>query len=345
MVSSPLAYLRRFKHTKEEGPHVRYTRLGRTELEVSRICFGTWQTGGDWGAVEEREAREATRRSLELGVNFFDTAHAYGFGASERLLGQSLADELRSRRDEIVIATKGGLRRDGDEVVRDSSSKWLRKSLEQSLRHLGTDYVDLYQLHWPDPNTPFEQTGEALAEFVAEGKVRHVGVSNFDTEQMAALARSCKVETLQPPYHLFRRDIEDGILPYCREQGIGVLVYSPLAHGLLAGKFDSDAEFEEGDWRASSPVFQGDDFRSNVEIVKELARFAQERGHTVAQLAVAWALANPAVDAAIVGVRRPDHIDGTAPAADIDLTPDDMRDIEEIVEGAVPVGGPSPEAG
>lgn len=322
---------------------MRYTRLGRTDLEVSRICFGTWQTGGEWGAVEGEEAKAAVGRALELGVNFFDTAQAYGFGASEKLLGESL-EQLGARRDEMVIATKGGLRMEGDDLVRDSSANWLRKGLANSLRFLRTDYIDLYQVHWPDAGTPFEETGRALDDFVKEGKVRYVGVSNFDADQMAALERARKVDTLQPPYHLFRRDIEEEVLPFCREHGIGVLVYSPLAHGLLTGKFDSDAEFSEDDWRGQSSVFQGDDFRSNVEIVKELARFARERGHTVAQLAVAWTLANPAVDSAIVGVRRPDHIEGTAPAADIDLTPDDMRDIEEIVEGAVPVGGPSPEA-
>lgn len=322
---------------------MRYTRLGQTDLEVSRICFGTWQTGGDWGAVEVEEAKAAVGRALELGLNFFDTAQAYGFGASEKLLGESL-EQLGGRRDEVVIATKGGLRMEGDDLVRDSSAKWLRTGLTDSLRFLRTDYIDLYQLHWPDADTPFEETGQALDDFVKEGKVRYVGVSNFDVHEMAALERARKIDTLQPPYHLFRRDIEEEVLPFCRERGIGVLVYSPLAHGLLTGKFDSDTEFAEDDWRGQSSVFQGDDFRSNVEIVKELARFARERGHTVAQLAVAWTLANPAVDSAIVGVRRPDHIEGTAPAADIDLTPDDMRDIEEIVEGAVPVGGPSPEA-
>ncbi len=322
---------------------MRYAKLGRTDLEVSRICFGTWQAGGEWGAVEEGDAKAAVRRALELGINFFDTAHAYGLGASEKLLGESLAPEISGRRDEVVIATKGGLRAEGGGVVRDSSPGWLRLGIEESLRNLGTDYVDLYQVHWPDADTPFEETGRALDEFVEEGKTRHVGVSNFDAEQMAALERTRKIETLQPPYHLFRRDIEGEVLNYCRRSRIGVLVYSPLAHGLLSGKFDPDAELHEDDWRASSSVFSGDELRGNLEIVKELARYAGERGQTVAQLAVAWTLANPDVDAAIVGVRRPDHIEGTAPATDVDLSADDLREIEEIVEGAVPIGGPSPE--
>ena len=323
---------------------MRYTKLGRTDLEVSRVCFGTWQTGGDWGAVEAEEAKAAARRALELGVNFFDTAQGYGWGESERLLGEALAGELSGHREEVVIATKGGLRMDGDELVRDSSAKWLRAGLEDSLRFLGTDHIDLYQVHWPDTDTPFEETGEALSDFIEEGKIRHAGVSNFDADEMAALSRGVHLAALQPPYHLFRRDVEAEILPYCREHGIGVLVYGPLAHGLLSGKLDADSEFDDGDWRAQSDVFRGDDFRANVEIVKELGRFARERGQTVAQLAVAWTLANPTVDCAIVGARRSDHIEGTAPAADLELTADDLKEIGEIVEGAVPVGGPSPEA-
>jgi aryl-alcohol dehydrogenase-like predicted oxidoreductase len=313
---------------------VRYTRLGQTDLEVSRICFGTWQTGGEWGAFEEHEAVSAARAALDLGINFFDTAQAYGFGESERLLARSLELGSPSRRDEVVIATKGGLRPEGDDVLRDSS-----------LRELDTDHIDLYQVHWPDDDTPFEQTASTLAELVREGKIRYVGVSNFDADQMADFERTRKIDTLQPPYHLFRRDIEKEILPYCREHGIGVLVYGPLAHGLLTGKFDTDTEFPEGDWRAGSSVFQGAEFEGNLQIVGELGRFAEERGHSVAQLAIAWTLSDPAVDVAIVGARRPDHIQGTAPAGDIELSSDDRAEIEEIIEGAVPVGGPSPEGG
>ncbi len=323
---------------------MRYTRLGQTDLEVSRVCFGTWQTGGDWGAVEADEAKAAARRALDLGINFFDTAQAYGFGDSERLLGQALELGTSSRRGEVVVATKGGLRMDGDELVRDSSRDWLRKGIDASLKTLGTDYVDLYQVHWPDPDTSFEETGEALQELVSEGKTRYVGVSNFDADELAALERTRKVDALQPPYHLFRRDIEHETLPYCREHGIGVLVYGPLGHGLLTGKLDTETEFAEGDWRAESDDFQGDQFEGNVQIVGELSRFAEERGLTVAQLAVAWTLSSPGVDVAIVGARRPDQIEGTAPAGDIEITLEDRGEIDEVMEGATPVGGPSPES-
>jgi aryl-alcohol dehydrogenase-like predicted oxidoreductase len=319
---------------------MRYTTLGRTNLRVSRVCFGTWQFGGDWGSLEERENVAAMRRALELGINFFDTAQAYGFGVSEQLVSKALRDELRTRRDEIVLATKGGLRMEGDKLLRDSSPEWLRRGVEESLRNLGVDHIDLYQVHWPDRDTPFEETAAALGDLVGEGKIVHVGVSNFDVSQMAEFA---SVETLQPPYHLFRRDIERDVLPYCREHDIGVLVYGPLAHGLLTGKFDEGSEFAADDWRSSSDLFQGEAFRRNVERVGALAAFADERGWTVAQLAVAWTLANPAVHVAIVGARRPDQIEGTAPAADIELSDDDLREIDGVMEGAVAVGGPTPE--
>ena len=317
--------------------------LGGTDLDVSRICFGTWQFGGDWGSLDEQAAVDAMRRALELGINFFDTAQGYGFGTSEQLVGRALGDELRSRRDEVVIATKGGLRMDDSGLVRDSSPEWLRRGVDESLGHLGVEHIDLYQVHWPDHDTPFEETAGALEDLVGEGKIRHAGVSNFNVEEMEAFARTRPVETLQPPYHLFRRDIERDVLPYCREHDIGVLAYGPLAHGLLSGKFDRDTRLSDDDWRSSSELFQGENFERNVAVVEELGAFAEERGYTVAQLAVAWTLAQPGVHVAIVGARRPDHIEGTAPAADLELSDDDLELIDSIMEGAVAVAGPTPE--
>jgi aryl-alcohol dehydrogenase-like predicted oxidoreductase len=317
--------------------------LGRTGLHVSRICFGTWQFGGEWGSTEEHDSTAAIRRALELDINFFDTAQAYGFGASEELLGNALRDELRARRDDIVIATKGGLRQAGDGVERDSSPEFLRSGVDDSLRHLGIDHIDLYQVHWPDPETPIEETAGALDELVQAGKIRHAGVSNYSAEQLATFEAARPVETLQPPYHLFRRDIEGDALPWAREHDVGVLVYSPLAHGLLTGKFDEGTSFAGDDWRSSSDVFEGDEFRTNLEKVRELERFAGEIGHTVTELAVAWTLAQPGVHVAIVGARKPSHIEGSAPAADLELSREHLDRIERIMEGAVPVGGPSPE--
>jgi hypothetical protein len=319
------------------------TTLGMTNLEVSRIAFGAWQLGGEWGTFDEDAAIAAIRHAREVGIDFFDTAQAYGFGASERLLGRALRDDLDHRRDEVVIATKGGLRPQGDGVVRDSSPAWLRQGAEESLRALDLDHIDLYQVHWPDPEVPFAETAGALQELVDEGKLRHVGVSNYDAAQMAEFARTRPVETLQPPYHLFRRDIEAEVLPYAGEHDIGVLVYAPLAHGLLSGTMDESTEFAADDWRSGSPMFTGDAFRRNLETARQLERFAGERGHTVGQLAIAWTLAHPAVHVAIVGARRAEHIEASALAADIELTPVDLAEIEQIMSGAVAVGGPTPE--
>jgi aryl-alcohol dehydrogenase-like predicted oxidoreductase len=314
------------------------------DLEVSRIAFGTWQLGGDWGGFDEAEAIRAIRYARALGVNFFDTAQAYGFGASERLLGRALRDELADRRDQVVIATKGGLRMAGEHLVRDSSPAWLRQGVDQSLAALAVDYIDLYQVHWPDPDTPFEETALALQELVDEGKIRHVGVSNFSAAQMADFARTRPVETLQPAYHLFRREIEATALPYTRDQNIGVLVYGPLAHGLLTGAFDEHATFPPDDWRSQSDVFRGEALRRNVEKVRQLERFARERGHTVSQLAIAWTLARPGVDVAIVGSRRTAHIEESLGALDLRLTAEDLEATDRIMTGAEEVGGPSPES-
>jgi len=232
---------------------------------------------------------------------------------------------------------------EGNILVRDSSPAWLRQGLESSLRALGTDYIDLYQIHWPDPKTPFEQTARALDDFVRDGKVRYVGVSNFDISQMETFGRTRRVDTLQPPYDLFRRDIEQTALPYCVGHGIGVLIYGPMAHGLLAGAMTPATTFAAGDWRSTSDLFRGQAFRRNLQIVDELRQFAQQRGCTVAQLAIAWTLANPAVDVAIVGARRPAQIEQTAPAAEIHLTATDLAEIERITTAAVSAGGPAPE--
>ena len=319
-------------------------RLGMTRLDVSPIAFGAWQLGGEWGQFDADEAVAAIRHARSLGVNLFDTAQGYGFGASERVLGQALRDDLDNRRDEVVIATKGGLRMTDDGLVRDSSPEWLRTGVDDSLRALGVDHVDLYQVHWPDPVVPFAETAGALEELVQEGKIGHVGVSNFDAAQMAEFARTRPVETLQPPYHLFRRDIETDVLPYAREHDIGVLAYGPLAHGLLTGALDEDTTFAPDDWRSGAPFFKGEEYRHNVQVVRELERFASEElGVSVSRLAIAWALANPAVQVAIVGARSPRHIEDSVAAAELRLSQDELEQIDRIVSSAALLSGPSPE--
>jgi aryl-alcohol dehydrogenase-like predicted oxidoreductase len=318
---------------------VRSIELGKSGLEVSRICFGSWQFGGAWGSVERDEAIAAVRAALDQGVTFFDTARAYGFGTSEALLAEALGDDIH--RDDVVVATKGGLRQVDGGVARDASPAFLREGVEESLRHLGVEAIDLYQVHWPDANTPFEETGAALRELVDEGKVRHVGVSNFSPAQMEELSRTVEVESNQPPYSLFNRAIEEDVLPWCREQDIGLLVYGPLSHGLLSGGFDPST-FAEDDWRRGHEPFEGEALERNLAAVQRLKEFAEQRGHTLPQLAVAWVLAQPGVHVAIVGARRPAHVEGIAPAADIELSADDLAQIDELT-GAAKAWGLTPE--
>jgi aryl-alcohol dehydrogenase-like predicted oxidoreductase len=310
---------------------------------VSRLAFGTWQLGGDWGRFEEDQAIAAIRRARALGINFFDTAQGYGWGASERMLGRALEDELRRNRADVVVASKGGLRMNDGELVRDSSREWLRRGVEESLHALGTDYLDLYQVHWPDPGVPFAETAGALQELVEAGKIRHIGVSNFGAPQIAQFSSARSVEAVQPPYSILRREIEKDVLPYALEHDLGVLVYGPLAHGLLTGSITEDTTFAPDDWRSKSSIFRGETLRRELAVVRDLERLARERDQTVSQLAIAWVLAHPAVHVAIVGSRDPAHIGASVAALDTALTKDDLARIDEIVAGAASIDGPSPE--
>jgi aryl-alcohol dehydrogenase-like predicted oxidoreductase len=321
---------------------LRYVRLGKTDLEVSAIAFGTWSFGGDWGAFDADEAKKTVVRALDLGITLFDTAQGYGFGESERLLADALWSTVR--RDRVVVATKGGLRKDGDALHRDASARWLREGVDSSLRNLRTDYIDLYQVHWPDPKTPVEETGRVLADLVREGKIRHAGVSNYSPRQMTELAQHGPVETDQPPYHMFHRDIEAELLPYAERNDIGVLVYGPLAHGVLSGTMTPQTTFPAGDWRGSSADFKGEKLARDLEVVDRLKQYAAAHEITLPQLAIAWAISNPAVDVAIVGARHPEHLNDPAAAADRRLGSSDRDEIDAILANAVEIVGPAPEA-
>jgi aryl-alcohol dehydrogenase-like predicted oxidoreductase len=316
-----------------------YIGLGKSGLNVSRICFGTWQFGGDWGSVDRDDAIAALRAALDAGVTFFDTAQAYGFGESEALVAEGLGADIH--RDDVVVATKGGLRQVDGAVKRDSSPAYLRDGVEQSLRALGVEAIDLYQVHWPDHETPFEETGAALKQLRDEGKVRHVGVSNFSPAEMDELSQTIDVETDQPPYNLFNRAVESDVLPYCREHDIGMLTYGPLSHGLLSGRFDPSS-LAEDDWRRGHEPFEGEALERHLEAVERLTEFAEQRGHTLPQLAVAWVLAQPGVHVAIAGARRPAHVEGIAPAAEIHLSEDELAEIDELT-GAGKAWGLTPE--
>lgn len=320
-----------------------HARLGATGLDVSRLCLGTWQLGGGWGPYDPEEARATVRLARELGVDFFDTARAYGWGAAESALAETLGDELRQHRDRLVIATKGGLRMARGVLVRDSSPRSLREDLDASLRALGTDYVDLYLVHWPDPSQSPEATAEVLDDFVRAGLARAVGVSNASVATLAAMRGRAAVTCVQPPYSILRRGIERDLLPWCTSEDMGVMVYGPLMHGLLAGGRRLIENVAADDWRGQSHVFRGADFERAAALVDTLRSVASEAGMTTAQLAIGWTLSHSAVHAAIVGARRREHLKAACNAPLRGLPADVNAAVAEALRMAPEIDVASPE--
>ena len=312
-------------------------KLGRSGLEVSRLAYGGGPLAGGMGHFDEQAGVASVRRAFDHGINLFDTARLYG--RSEELIGRVLADLLSSHRDEVVIATKSGVQPSADSpdgIVRDSSERALRADLEASLRALGVDYVDILQIHWPAWDLPLAQTATVLAAMRQEGKIRHIGVSNFSAAQLAEFDEGAAAETLQPPYSMLHRDPERDELAYAGEHDVGVLVYGPLAHGLLAkADFDPARDFGAGDLRQTHGLFEPAALAHNRAVIERLATFAHERGFTLGQLAIAWVLAHPAVHTAIVGSANPAHIDSAVRAADISLSADELAAIDALLEGAL----------
>lgn len=313
--------------------------IADTGIRATRIALGTWSIGGAmWGGTEETQALDTIRTALDSGLTTIDTAPVYGFGTAEERVGKVLAERDR---DAVVIATKVGLEwNDDGDVWRNSDPSRVRKEIEDSLRRLGTDHVDLYQVHWPDPEVPFEDTARTLEDLHREGKIRALGVSNYSPEQMDAFRSAAPLHTCQPPYNLFERGIEDDVLPYCREHGIAVLAYGALCRGLLSGKMSKDRSFEGDDIRQEDPKFQGRRFDQYLEAVDRLDVFARERfGKRVIHLALRWIL-DRGVEIALWGARKPEQLD---PVGEVDgwrLSEDDLEEIDRILDETVhdPVG-------
>ena len=318
---------------------MRYRPFGRTGLTVSVMGFGCWPMAGDrYGHIEDDEATRAIRRALDLGVTCFDTAPGYGNGHSEEVLGRALGE----RRKEIVLVTKCGIRWNKEKGIadRDSSRANILREIEVSLQRLGTDWVDVLLIHWPDKDTPFEETMRALEEVVQSGKARHVGVSNFTVEQMRECERVRRIEVVQVGYHLFDRRQERELFPHCAEHGIGVMGYGSLAHGLLTGAFTTDHRFDENDWRGGGiafgqPLFQGENFAINVAVADRIKReIAEPRGVPLSQIALAWVLRNPVVSTALVGARTPAEVEANYAGAELELTDAEVARIDELSRGA-----------
>ena len=301
-----------------------YVRLGRSDLEVSRICFGCWAIGGWWwGSVDDGESIEAIHAALENGINFFDTADVYGGGRSEKVLGKALEGE-----DDAIIATKGAVQFDDKgEVGRSNEAKYLKKACEDSLKRLKRERIDLYQIHWPDGKTPIYEAVEALQALKNEGKIRHYGLSNFPLKDLETALDTARYESIQPRYNLLHREIEEEVLPFCEDNELGILAYSPLASGLLTGKFSENWEFEKGDHRAEHPDYVGEEFQRNLRIVELLKEYAERKECTVTQLAISWVLAHPEITCAICGAKRDMQVDEIAEALDYPLS---LREVEEI---------------
>ena len=310
-------------------------RFGRTGMEITHIGFGSWAIGGGgwraaWGPQDDDEAVGAIRRAVELGMNWIDTAAVYGLGHSEELVARA----LKGVSDRPYVFTKCSQVWDESGNISNNLKKdSVKRECEESLSRLQVETIDLYQIHWPRPDEDIEEGWEAMAELKEEGKVRHIGVSNFDVEQMERIREIAPVETLQPPYNMLKRGIEDEILPYCQENDIGVIAYSPMRSGLLTGKMSPErvANLPADDWRRNSSDFQEPRLSRNLELVSLLEEIGVEHGRSPGEVAIAWTLRHPAVTAAIVGGRRPDQVDGIIGAAELRLSDDELDRIQSFL--------------
>ncbi|MGA9525664.1 MAG: aldo/keto reductase [Myxococcaceae bacterium] len=306
-------------------------RISGTDLEVSRIGLGTWAIGGAaWGGTDEQESIRTIHEAIDHGVTLLDTAPAYGQGRSEEIIGRALAEHPRGR--DIVVATKVGLDWTTGGLKRNSRPERLRKELEDSLRRLRRDRIDVYQVHWPDPSVPFDETARVLDDFRRQGKLRAIGVSNFSPEQMDAFRKGGPLHTAQPPYNLFERDSEIDVLPYCRQHGITTFTYGAICRGLLSGRMSLETTFAKGEIRRIDPKFQPPRFAQYLAAVAGLDEFAQERlGRRVIHLALRWVLDQPGVGVALWGARHPGQLEPLKGALGWHLDEVELRHIDQII--------------
>jgi aryl-alcohol dehydrogenase-like predicted oxidoreductase len=315
-----------------QATQLKTTVLGNTGLEITRVGYGAWAIGGGgwefgWGPQEDEASIQTIHRALELGVNWIDTAAAYGFGRSEEVVGRAL-EGLDER---PFVFTKASLvPGPGGRVLHSLKRDSILREAEASLQRLGIDAIDLYQIHWPIPEDDLEEGWSAFVELKEQGLVRHIGVSNFDVGQLRRIQKIAPVETLQPPYSLIAREIEDEILPFTEREGIGVIAYSPMGSGLLTGAMTRERieQLPEDDWRKHAEQFQEPLLSKNLALVERLETVAERHDVTPGAIAVAWTLTNAAVDAAITGFRRPDQVAPILVAADLELSDHDIDTIE-----------------
>ncbi|MCM8820644.1 MAG: aldo/keto reductase [Candidatus Omnitrophica bacterium] len=328
---------------------MRYREIGKSGIDASVVGFGGWAIGGwMWGGAEEKEAIDAIKAALDNGINLIDTAPVYGFGRSEEIVGKA----IKGIRGKVVLATKCGLvwdkevgafhffsdnrviRKDSGEikVFKYLAPSSIRKEIEESLRRLGTDYIDLYQTHWQDPTTPIEDTMKELLKLKQEGKIRAIGVSNATTSQMDEYRRVGEIDSDQESYSMLDRKKELDNLPYCQKNKITFLAYSPLARGLLTGKVTPHKKFSDGDHRKDHSLFTGENRAKVQKMFSELKPFTEKYNITFAQLAIGWVLHQNGCTHALAGARNPEQVQENAKAGDIVFSEEDIRDIRDITE-------------
>jgi len=314
--------------------------LGSSDVKVSPVIFGAWAIGGwMWGGNEEQDSIDAIRAAIEHGVNTIDTAAIYGMGHSEELVGRA----IKGRRDQVVIATKCGMRWDSSEgsdpwqqqdnegrpitIRRNAKPGSIANECEQSLKRLGIDVIDLYQIHWPDTTTAVEDSMHAMSKLQEQGKIRAIGVSNYNVEWLRRAVKAAPVASLQPPYSLIQRKIEKDILPFCRSHDVGLIVYSPLERGLLTGKVTPDREFAPGDHRATHKYFTVENRKRVLAALEKIRPIADKHKASFAQLAINWTIHEPGITAALVGARNAEQAAHNAGAMNFTLTPDERAAI------------------
>lgn len=315
-------------------------KLAGIDREASRIGLGTWALGGwMWGGADDDVSMRTLLAAIDKGVNLIDTAPVYGFGRSEELVGRTLAEA--GLRDQVVLSTKAGIDWRGEQPFRNASRGRIEREVEDSLKRLRTDWIDIYFVHWPDPLTPCGETASAMHNLLKAGKIRSIGVSNFSPAQMDAMRELSPLHVAQPPYNLFERGIEADVLPYCRENGVATLTYGAICRGLLSGRMTAETTFERGDLRRVDPKFKAPRYQQYLAAVARLDQFAGERfGKSVIHLALRWVLDQPGVSVALWGARHSGQLAPIDGALGWSLDADAMAEVERIVAEEVtdPVG-------
>lgn len=319
--------------------HLETRQLGNSDLHLTRIGFGAWAIGGGnwefaWGPQDDQESIQTIERAIESGLNWIDTAAVYGLGHSEEVVAQAVKRVSKKP----YIFTKCSMRWDAErKIYRSLKASSLQEELDNSLRRLQVEAIDLYQIHWPNPEGEIEEGWETLARFKKQGKVRYIGVSNFNVEQIKRVQKIAPVTSLQPPYSLLNRTVETEILPFCQKNNIGVINYSPMVSGLLTGKMTREriASLPADDWRKRSPNFNEPRLMRNLQLVELLREIGNRHGVEPGVVAIAWTLRHPAITAAIVGARRPDQIAGVLPAASFNLSQEEAEQIEAFLKSDI----------